>query len=37
MDRLLEQSEALNSEFSRIFDYGPLEVVSVLLQAGLYV
>lgn len=25
MDELLENSEALNSEFSRIFDYGPAD------------
>jgi len=25
MDELLEKSEALNSEFSRIFDYGPVD------------
>lgn len=25
MDALLEKSEALNSEFSRIFDYGPAD------------
>jgi len=25
MEELLEKSEALNSEFSRIFDYGPVD------------
>ncbi|MBB6543363.1 hypothetical protein HNQ55_001878 [Thalassotalea piscium] len=35
MDDLLEKSETLSSEFSRIFNYGPTDESKCITQVGL--